>query len=287
VFQHYLSPEVVNEVLEDPGKLGLRGSIQEVTVFFSDLAGFTSIAEALSPEELTALLNDYLTPMSNIIQEHGGCLDKYEGDLIMSFFGAPVTYEDHARRACFAALENQERLQRLREEFAQAGRPPLYARIGLASGPVRVGNMGSEIRFDYTVMGDTANLASRLEGINKLYATSIMVSETTRKAVGDAVVAREVDMVRVKGKAEPVRIYELLAKAGGLDGPWEQVLELYSSALALYRKRDFTNAASGFEEVLKLRPDDGPTLAMLSRCRVYATSPPPGDWAGVHVATEK
>ncbi len=287
VFQHYLSPEVVSEVLEQPDLLGLRGSIQEVTVFFSDLANFTSIAEGLPPEELTQLLNDYLTPMSNIIQEHGGCLDKYEGDLIMSFFGAPVQYPDHARRACLAALENQARLAQLRQGFRRDGRPLLYCRIGLASGLVRVGNMGSEMRFDYTVMGDTANLASRLEGANKLYATSILISESTRTAVGDAIRARELDLIRVKGRAEPVRVYELLAKAGELEESWEEALKLFAEGLRLYRERRWQPAADQFRQVLAARSGDGPAAAFLRRCREYQENPPPGDWDGVFVATEK
>jgi len=287
VFQHYLSPEVVSEVLEQPDLLGLRGRIEEVTVFFSDLASFTSIAERLAPEELTQLLNDYLTPMSNIIQAHGGCLDKYEGDLIMSFFGAPVHYDDHARRGCFAALENQARLAELREEFRRGGRPPLRARIGLATGRVRVGNMGSEMRFDYTVMGDYANLASRLEGANKFYGTSILISESTRKAAGDAVHAREVDLLRVKGRAEPVHVYELLAKAGELDPSWEPVLETFAEGLRLYRAGRWQEAIDCFEKVLELRPQDGPGTELLRRCREFLTTPPPEDWAGVFVPGEK
>jgi len=287
VFQHYLSPEVVSEVLEQPDLLGLRGKVQEVTVFFSDLANFTSIAERLPPEELTGLLNDYLTPMTNIIQAHGGCLDKYEGDLIMSFFGAPVQYPDHARRACWAALENQARLAELREEFRARGRPLLYARIGLATGPVRVGNMGSEMRFDYTVMGDHANLASRLEGVNKLYRTSILASESTRREAGDSICVRELDLIRVIGRAEPVRIYEVLAKAGELDASWEPVLAATAEGLRWYRERRWGEAAERFQKVLDLRPTDGPAAVLLARCREFLAQPPAADWDGVYAAREK
>jgi adenylate cyclase len=287
VFQHYLSPEVVSEVLEQPDLLGLRGKIQEVTVFFSDLANFTSIAERLAPEALTELLNDYLTPMTNIIQAHGGCLDKYEGDLIMSFFGAPVQYPDHARRACFAALENQARLAELREEFRRRGLPLLYARIGLATGPVRVGNMGSEMRFDYTVMGDYANLASRLEGVNKFYRTSILVSESTSRAAGDSIHVRELDLIRVIGRAEPVRIYEVLAKHGELDASWEPVLTAFAEGLRWYRERRWQEAAQEFHKVLDLRPVDGPAAILLARCREFLVQPPAPDWDGVYAAQEK
>jgi class 3 adenylate cyclase/CHASE2 domain-containing sensor protein len=287
VFQHYLSPEVVSEVLEQPDLLGLRGKIQEVTVFFSDLANFTPIAEQLPPEELTDLLNDYLTPMTNIIQAHGGCLDKYEGDLIMGFFGAPVKWPDHARRACFAALENQARLAELREEFRQRGRPPLYARIGLATGPVRVGNMGSEMRFDYTVMGDYANLASRLEGTNKFYRTSILVSESTRRAAGDSICARELDLIRVKGRAEPVHVYEVLAKAGELDASWEPVLAAFAEGLRWYRERRWQEAGEEFRKALDLRPTDGPAAVLYARCREFLLQPPAADWDGVYAAPEK
>ena len=284
VFQHYLSPEVVTEVLEQPDLLGLRGRVQEVTIFFSDLAEFTSIAERLAPEELTQLLNDYLTPMTDIIQTHGGCLDKYEGDLIMSFFGAPVHYPDHALRACFAALGNQAHLARLREEFRRQGRPLLYARIGLATGAVRVGNMGSEMRFDYTVMGDYANLASRLEGVNKLYGTSILISESTRREAGDALCVRELDLVRVKGRAEPVRIYELLAKAGELPPEWEPLLRAYARGLDLYRRRQWQEAAQSFQQALTHRPQDRPSTVLLERCRGFLAEPPPEDWDGVFAA---
>jgi len=287
VFQHYLSPEVVSEVLEQPDLLGLRGKIQEVTVFFSDLANFTPIAEQLPPEELTDLLNDYLTPMTNIIQAYGGCLDKYEGDLIMSFFGAPVQWPDHARRACFAALENQARLAALREESRQRCRPLLYARIGLATGPVRVGNMGSEMRFDYTVMGDYANLASRLEGANKFYRTSILVSESTRRAAGDSISARELDLIRVKGRAEPVHVYEVLAKAGELDASWEPVLAAFAEGLRWYRERRWQEAAEEFRKALDLRPTDGPAAVLHARCREFLLQPPAADWDGVYAAPEK
>ncbi len=287
VFQHYLSPDVVTEVLEQPDLLGLRGRIQEVTVFFSDLADFTSIAEGLPPEELTQLLNDYLTPMTNIIQAHGGCLDKYEGDLIMSFFGAPVQHPDHARRGCFAALENQARLAELREQFRREGRPILHVRIGLASGAVRVGNMGSEMRFDYTVMGDYTNLASRLEGANKFYGTGILISESTWRAAGAAIHARELDLIRVKGRAEPVRIYELLAKAGELDDSWKPVLKTFPEGLRLYRERHWEEAAGCFQKVLDLRPEDGPSAVLRERCREFLVHPPPEDWAGVFTAGGK
>jgi adenylate cyclase len=205
----------------------------------------------------------------------------------MSFFGAPVQFPDHARRACFAALENQARLAELREEFRQRGRPLLYARIGLATGPVRVGNMGSEMRFDYTVMGDYANLASRLEGVNKFYCTNILVSESTRRAAGDSIHARELDLIRVKGRAEPVRVHEVLAKAGELDASWQPVLAAFAEGLRWYRERRWQEAGEEFRKVLDLRPTDGPAAVLSARCREFLLQPPAADWDGVYGAPEK
>ena len=217
MFSRYMSDLLIQDLLKNPGKLRLGGERKVLTVLFSDLAGFTSISEKLSPEEVVTLLNLYLTAMTDIILASGGIIDKYEGDAIMAFWGAPVQEEDHAARACLAALENQARLATLRQELAQMGLPPVYSRIGINTGEMIIGNLGSSQRFDFTVIGDSVNLASRLEGAGKEYGTSILISEETYRRAREAVEVRELDLLQVKGKELPVRIYELLGKRGGLD----------------------------------------------------------------------
>jgi adenylate cyclase len=209
-FQFYLSKSVVEEVLKDPDKLKLGGVKLNATVMFSDVRGFTTISEKLSPEALVSLLNSYLTPMTDVVLKYEGTLDKYIGDAIMAIFGAPVNYPDHAARACRVCLEMMDRLHELQVGWRAQQLPDIDIGIGVNTGPVSAGNMGSLQRFDYTVMGDNVNLASRLEGINKVYGTNINVSESTFEAAKHEVYAREVDAVRVKGKHEPVKIYEVL-----------------------------------------------------------------------------
>jgi len=209
-FSKFVSKDVVDELLKDPDKIALGGARREITVFFSDVRGFTTLSESLSPEELVQLLNEYLSVMTDIIIQMRGTIDKYMGDAIMAFWGAPVPLEDHAYLACVTALKQIEQLKLLQESWKSRNLPTIDIGIGLNSGPAVVGNMGSSHRMDYTCMGDTVNLGSRLEGSNKLYGTRIIISEYTYEKVKDKVYARELDLVRVKGKIHPVRIYELL-----------------------------------------------------------------------------
>ena len=200
MFSHYMSDLLIQDLLKNPEKLRLGGEKRVLSVFFSDLAGFTTLSEKLTPEEVVTLLNRYLTAMTDIILASGGLIDKYEGDAIMAFWGAPVLQEDHAARACLAALDNQSRLTELRQEFTRMGLPPVYARIGINTGEMIIGNMGSSQRFDFTVIGDSVNLASRLEGAGKEYGTSIPISEETYRQAQDRVEVRELDLLQVKGK---------------------------------------------------------------------------------------
>jgi adenylate cyclase len=282
-FQHYLSPAVIDELVRSPERLTLGGEKKELTVLFSDIAGFTSISEQLTPEHLTTLLNEYLTRMTEIVLSYGGTLDKYEGDAIMAFWGAPLPQPDHARRACLAALDCQTELVKLRDEFETKDWPPLFARIGLNSGMMIVGNLGSRERFDYTVLGDEVNLASRLEGVNKAYGTQIMISERTYKLVKDDVEVRELDMIRVKGKDTPVRIYELLTRRDQLSADRCEIREGFQKGISAYRERKWNEAIGIFEGF----PDDPPSRVFLSRCREYETSPPPEDWEGVYAMRTK
>ena len=279
-FNQYLSPHVIDQLMDDPGRLDLGGKEETITAFFSDVQGFTSISERLTAHELVALLNDYLTEMTDTILKYDGTVDKFEGDAIIAFFGAPLEYEDHARRACFVSLDMQGKLIEMRERLKEEGRPLLYMRIGLNTGHAIVGNMGSKQRFDFTMMGDTVNLASRLEGVNKQYGTYAMIGETTYAQAKDFVEARELDRVLVVGKAEPIVVYELLARKGELDEALVPVMKYYADGLELYRVRQWDHAIATFRKGLTINPNDGPSKSMIKRCQEYKENPPPDDWNG-------
>lgn len=283
----YLSPNIMEEVARDPGAIRLGGEKREMTVLFSDLRGFTSLSETLEPERLVHLLNRYLTRMSEVIFRHDGTIDKYMGDAIMAFWGAPRFQPDHARLACLAALEMDHELERLDGELERDGLPRLREGIGLNSGPMAVGNMGSERRFDYTVMGDAVNLGSRLEGLNKEYGTRILIAEATLAQAGPGIRARFVDLVAVKGKQEPTAVYELLAAGASLPAAGEAAIAAYERGIAGYRAGQYAEAIAHFEEALRHDPNDGPSGLYLDRAREMLANPPPADWDGVYVMTRK
>jgi len=264
-FQYYLTPTVINEILTDPSKLKLGGEKKDLSVMFSDIRGFTTLSEQLTPEALVSLLNEYLTAMTNIVFKYDGLLDKYIGDAIMAVFGAPIDQPDHALRAGRTAIEMMDELHRLQDKWRSENRPIIDIGIGINSGDMVVGNMGSEMRFDYTVMGDNVNLASRLEGLNKEYGTHIIVSEYTQERIKDELLTRELDAVRVKGKKLPVRIFELLGeqKDADLHLPY---IRLFEAGLERYRTQQFDKAIALFQQVLTLRPNDPPSRLYLSRC---------------------
>ena len=285
-FQYYLTASVITEMLKDPDKLKLGGDKKDLSVLFSDIRGFTTVSEKLSPEELVHLLNEYLTAMTNIVFKYEGLLDKYMGDAIMAVFGAPLDQPDHALRACRTALGMMEALKTLQKKWTDEGRPVLNIGVGINSGDMVVGNMGSEMRFDYTVMGDSVNLGSRLEGINKEYGTNIVISEYTYAAVKEKLCCRELDMVRVKGKKLPVRIYELLGEKRD-EAKWRDLIRLFDEALALYRQGCWDDATAAFRKVLEVRPGDPPSELYLERCVELQKEPPPEDWDGVCTMTRK
>jgi len=287
MFSHYMSDLLVQDLLKHPEKLRLGGEKRILSVFFSDLAGFTTLSEKLTPEEVVSLLNRYLTAMTDIILRCGGIIDKYEGDAIMAFWGAPVLQEDHATRACLAALDNQIRLHQLREEFSQMGLPPVFARIGINTGEMIIGNMGSSQRFDFTVIGDSVNLASRLEGAGKEYGTFITISEETYRQAQGRVEVRELDLLQVKGKETAVRIYELMGRKGELDGKGEQLRQIFSQGLLLYRKQRWAEAISTLQGALDLVSDDGPSRTFIRRCQYFQNNPPGPGWDGVFRLTSK
>jgi len=287
IFSHYMSDLLIQDLLKNPEKLRLGGERRVLTVFFSDLAGFTSLSEKLTPEVVVTLLNRYLTAMTDIILASGGLIDKYEGDAIMAFWGAPLPQDDHAIRACLAALDNQARLAELRQEFIQAGLPPVYARIGINTGEMIIGNMGSSQRFDFTVIGDSVNLASRLEGAGKEYGASIILSEETYRLAEERVEVRELDLLRVKGKEFPVRIYELLSRKGELNETKGRVVRLFTEGLKHYRQQQWSEALSLFQQVSALVPEDGPAKTFIRRCEEFMEMPPPADWDGVYRLASK
>jgi adenylate cyclase len=278
-FGRYVSPSVVEVITTHPERLELGGEELETTVLFADLEGFTQLSETMPPQTLIGLLNDYFTPMTQIIMSYRGTLDKYIGDALMALWGAPVPLPDHALRACWAALEMQQTMAELQADWQAQGLPPLVARLGLHTGPVVAGNVGSRERFNYTVLGDTVNLASRLEGVNKVYGTRIILSEETSQRVKDRLLVRELDLVQVKGRAQPVRIYELLGSfpPDGLPS-W---LDHFAAGLQAYRNQQWEEASRAFGEVLLLKPGDRPTQMFLGRCRFFAVAPPPSDWQAV------
>jgi len=286
-FSQYLSPGVIALIEKDPQKyIRPGGEVQDLTVMFSDIRDFTSLSEGLTPDDLVNLLNQYLSAMTDILFRNLGTLDKYIGDAIMAFWGSPFPQKDHAHSACLCALEMIAALEDLNRKWAKEGRRPISIGIGLNTGPVNVGNMGSDKRLAWTVMGDNVNLASRLEGMTKQYRSRVIISEGTYAQVAHQFVAREVDRIRVKGKKQPVVIYELLAPISERQ-THATLLAQYNAALDVYRSQNWREAAGKFGELLAAYPDDGPTQVLLQRCLEFIEEPPDPDWDGVYVMKSK
>lgn len=283
-FALYLSPALVDRMVEQGEAPELGGESRELTVLFSDIESFTAISEKLTPEQLVAGLNIYLSEMTDIIERHGGFVDKYIGDAIVAVFGAPLDDADHARHAVAAALECRQRLAEMPGAFAGRADLTLRARIGLNSGEMLVGNIGSKRRFNYTVMGDAVNLAARLEGANKVFASAILVSESTARACGDAITMRELDLIRVIGREAPISVYEPICLTARLDPGVAENLASFARALALYRERGFEAAAQILEG---LAPNDSVAAKFAGRAREMMTSPPPADWRGINELSQK
>ena len=289
VFQHYLSPEVIDQVLQNPDHLRLGGQKKELTVFFSDVRGFTTISESLSPEKLCEFMNEYFTPMTSIILRSKGVLDKYIGDAVMAFWGAPLDLENPAETACQAALDMLDALEVLKREFKRKGFPDIDIGIGLNTGPMSVGNMGSLERFAYTVMGDAVNLGSRLEGLTKEYGIKIMISEFTYRALPKGrFYCRDLDDIRVKGKNEPVKVYQLMRR-DFLPRPEliEKFIEFFESGRQSYTRQDWNAAYNCFHECLQLKPDDKATMLYIERIEAYRDESPGPKWDGVFTFKHK
>ena len=286
MFGTMVSNDVLEYLEQNPGSFSLSGERTEATVLFSDVRDFTMIAEDLEPGRLAELLNRYLTPMTDIIMERKGYVDKYEGDLIMAEWGVPFAMEDHAIQACMAAIEQQDRLAQLRPVLREEFGHDIHVRMGINSGPLTAGNMGSDRRFQYTVMGDTANQAARLEPANKDYGTSIMIGEATYRAAADVITARLLDRLLVKGKTRPVEVYELLGRRGELAGERGEVVRLYEEGLKLHWEQRWDEALVMFHAALKLDPADGPSATLATRVEAYKAAPPGPLWTGEYVTFE-
>jgi len=291
-FGQYVDPRIVKNLLEN--RIGAdKGESQVMTVFFSDLEGFTRLCESLTPDAAVRFLNRYFSLMSEVVRSQQGIVDKYIGDSVMAFWGPPFTdAADHARLCCIAALEQMARLDAFRAGLPELfgvrhGLPEVNVRMGIASGDVTVGNIGSETSRGYTVIGDTVNVASRLEQANKFYGTHILVSEGTRMLAGDTLAFREIDSLRVSGKQEPVRVFELMDYADALSEAGRRLVQAYEAALVRYRSQDWDAAEAAFRECLVLVPGDRPSQAMLDRIAGFRQTPPATDWEGVWVAAGK
>ena len=290
-FGQYLSPEVIRRLLTNPQLVEPKKT--DITVMFSDIRGFTSISEKLDAQELALFLNQYLSDMTRIVFRYQGTLDKYIGDAVMAFWGAPYEEHGHAARACDTALDMMKRVQEMQKKWEAEGKPHLDIGIGLNTGVASVGNMGSALRYGYTALGDAVNLSSRLEGLNKEYGTHIIANETTHQAAKDrGFVFRELDLIVVQGKSEPVAIYELLGRSAEVGCNIDRLglrarLELFAQARSLYRERRWDQAQRAFEEILTKWPDDGPSRTYWKRCQEYLFEEPPSNWDGVFEMTHK
>jgi adenylate cyclase len=286
-FGQYVPPEVVERILADPVKYNMEPRNAELTILFADVRGFTGISEALNPEELREYINEYLTDMSSIIRaKFRGTLDKYIGDAVMAFWGAPVEDPQHARNGVLAALEMQKDCEALNAKFAARGWPALKIGVGVNSGMVRVGDMGSKMRLAYTAMGDAVNVASRLESRTKGYAVGVLVGQATRERVAD-VVFREVDRVRLKGKDDAVTIYEPLGLQADIGENFARELELWNSTLRAYRSRQWDEAELTLASLVRMNPTCGLYRVYAARLADKRRDPPPPDWDGVTAFEEK
>ena len=288
-FGTYLSGDVINEIIDDPAMLKLGGQKKWITALFTDVRGFSTISEALDAEQLVKLLNIYLSGMSDIILEERGTIDKYEGDAIISFFGAPVDYREHARLACRAAVLMKRKEAELNSFFLREKMTPnpLLTRIGINTGDMVVGNMGTERKMDYTIMGNAVNLAARLEGVNKQYGTWILISDMTKNELGEGFITRRLDRVRVVGINTPVQLWELVEMQDGVDAAMTDFLARFEEAHTVFDRRQWAQACALFKQLCTERPDDGPSQTYMRKSEAFMRQPPADNWDGVFSLTQK
>jgi adenylate cyclase len=286
LFGQYVPPELVDKMAEDPEKYSMEGKSEQLTVLFCDIVGFTSISESLEPKELSQFINDYLTSMSMVIRNNRGTLDKYIGDAIMAFWGAPVEDHEHARQGVISAMAMQTELEKVRAQMRARGWPDIRIGVGVNTGQMRVGDMGSKLRKAYTVMGDAVNLSSRLEGLTRVYGVGILVGPNTKQVVKD-VVFREVDRVKVKGKDEPVEIFEPIGMEGQVDKKVMDEIKLWHKALRAYRAQKWDEAEMDLFNVQRMSPECKLYQLYFGRIKQYRADPPGPGWDGVAVFTTK
>ena len=282
-FGRYVPSELVKQLVRTGEAARIGGHREELSIFFSDIAGFTPISEALSPETLMIHLSEYLEQMTQVISKHGGTVDKFIGDAVMAFWGAPTPEPDHAYLACLAALHCQQRVREMNAKWEGEGKKPFPTRIGIHTGDVVVGNVGSSERMNYSVFGDAVNVASRLEGASKAYGTSIIVGQATYEKTADRLIFRPLDRVAVLGRKQGIMIYELIGEAGGDLPPGATTLcEGFSAGLEAYFRRDWDEAIRHFDGLALVFPNDVPTALFQRRCRALLATPPDDDWGGVN-----
>lgn len=284
-FSSYVSPDLVSRLIYQPESLTLTGEEREISVLFSDIRGFTTLSEAMTPTQLVSLLNRFLGPMTEILMQEQGTLDKYIGDAIMAIYNAPLDVPEHALHAARTAQSMQQALRRLNPEFAREFGVELRIGVGLNTGAAVVGNMGSARRFNYTAMGDTVNLASRLEGRTKYYGVEIIAAQATRELLGEALPLRRLDRIRVKGKTQPVEIFQLFVD--GEVAEHQGLIDAFESAQAHYFAGEFAAALEAFEALRERYPEDRPTEIFIERSRYHLEHPPEGQWDGVFNSLEK
>ncbi len=281
-FEHYLAPALVEELIRDPSKLQLRGEKKVLTVLFADIRDFTKLSEKLDPNLLTKMINEYMTAMTDVVFEQGGLIDKYMGDAIMVIYGAPVPSQQHADQAIQTSLAMLSRLAELNESWKMQRLPTLQMGIGIHTGEMLVGNMGSSRIFDYTVIGDSVNLASRLEKATKFYKVPIIISGKTKELLHKSYLVRKLDNVQVRGRSEEITLYEVLKTEKTHEEHQKEVILLYEKALSSYENRKFEEALMCFKEIEDIQEHDYPTEIFLKRCEDQLLSPPPRDWKPIH-----
>ncbi|MFA6099844.1 MAG: adenylate/guanylate cyclase domain-containing protein [Patescibacteria group bacterium] len=295
-FSRYVTESVVTSILADPSKLKLGGERRRMTVLFSDIRGFTTISEGLRPEKLVEIMNKYLSRMTDEVFKHEGVLDKYIGDAVMAFWNAPLDQPDHAKRAVETALDMLSALKEMNaaKVFSSKGGSAsgggdleLKIGVGVNTGEMVVGNMGSEERFDYTVIGDSVNLGSRLESLTKEYGVCLLITDSARQELNSGYLIRTIDLVAVKGKKEPVKIFEVIKRSKNASQADRLFVKKFEDALTAYFSKDFSGAVRLADELLVERPDDGPAKTLKARAEHFIQEPPPADWNGVWVMTKK
>ncbi|MCL2806522.1 MAG: hypothetical protein FWD26_11355 [Treponema sp.] len=286
-FKRYVPADLVDQLINESISADIGGEMKELTIFFSDIAKFTSIAEKTEPQQLVLDLHTYFGIVSKTILENKGTIDKYIGDAVMAFWGAPSLMEDHADKACNAAINVRNNLHTLSRQWGNQGKMPFHTRIGIHTGNVVVGNMGCDSRLNYTVIGDAVNVSSRLEGINKVYGTEIIVSENTFEQCSDRYEFRLLDRVSLLGRYEGMNVYELITFKDDLNKTSKNIYKCYEAGLQHYHNRNWKEGIKYFSIVLKYRPFDAPSKLMRERCMKYLKNPPPEDWNGVYLQDTK